>query len=168
MSDMQETLGQRIRKARQLAGLTQGELGARLDPTVSAQAVQQWEEDATKPQGRQRYRQVAAVLGTDVDWLDEGKGEGPKAKTPGGGSVLPTDTDGGSPPDPPLNREDLRQLLEPLIKYLYDTGHTPPPAVFVDVLYAAYDDAVAEKAEGRTFDLATFSNVVSLALRTRR
>jgi transcriptional regulator with XRE-family HTH domain len=59
-------LGRRIRKQRRAIGLTQVKLAAALG--VTQVTISQWETGATVPSWT-RHRQVARVLGIDVDLL---------------------------------------------------------------------------------------------------
>jgi len=65
------TLGERIRKARDFAGLDQAELAALVDATRTT--VSNWETGATSPNQR-KVRRVAMVTGVAVDWLRDGHG----------------------------------------------------------------------------------------------
>jgi phage repressor protein C with HTH and peptisase S24 domain len=64
------TLGQRIARKREQAGLNQSELARRL--SVSPQAVQKWEAEASVPRGR-RLDEIAAALSTTVAYLVTGE-----------------------------------------------------------------------------------------------
>ena len=63
------TVGNRIKKARKDAGLTQKELGERLG--LSFQAVAQWENDLRKPK-METVQRIADALEIDVNWLLNG------------------------------------------------------------------------------------------------
>lgn len=62
-------LGDRIRKARENAGLTQTELAEAVG--VRYQSVQQWEANATAPT-RARMAKLAAALGVSVSYIEFG------------------------------------------------------------------------------------------------
>lgn len=60
------TLGDRLAKARSLAGLTQGDMAARL--FVSRTSVNNWERGHTHPAPR-KVAAWAAITGVRVEWL---------------------------------------------------------------------------------------------------
>ncbi len=64
------TLGQRIARKREQAGLNQSELARRL--SVSPQAVQKWESEVSTPRGK-RLDDIAAALHTSVAYLVTGE-----------------------------------------------------------------------------------------------
>ncbi|WKL65498.1 MULTISPECIES: XRE family transcriptional regulator [Pseudomonas] len=64
------TLGQRIARKREQAGLNQSELARRL--SVSPQAVQKWESEVSTPRGK-RLDDIAAALNTSVAYLVTGE-----------------------------------------------------------------------------------------------
>ncbi len=64
------TLGQRIARKREQAGLNQSELARRL--SVSPQAVQKWEAEVSVPRGK-RLDDIAAALSTSVAYLVTGE-----------------------------------------------------------------------------------------------
>ena len=64
-----QTLGQRIREARERAKLSQAALGDAVG--VRAPTVFRWEKDTMAPE-RETLRRLATVLGTSVEWLDYG------------------------------------------------------------------------------------------------
>jgi transcriptional regulator with XRE-family HTH domain len=66
-----QTIGDRIKATREALGLSQDELGKRVDG-VSREAVSQWESDGTRPRDA-RLEKIAAVLGVDYTWLRTGK-----------------------------------------------------------------------------------------------
>lgn len=68
---VKETVGQRIRRARERSGLNQSELARRVG--VKPQAVQQWEQDKNYPADRDRYTQIAKVLEVSPHWLEYGE-----------------------------------------------------------------------------------------------
>ena len=63
-----ETIGARIRAARQRAGFTQLELANRLEATHK-DAVSKWECDVHYPRRRTIFN-LAKVLGVEVEWLE--------------------------------------------------------------------------------------------------
>lgn len=65
------TLGKRIARKREQAGLNQSELARRLG--VSPQAVQKWEAEVSIPRGR-RLDEIALALATSVAFLVTGEG----------------------------------------------------------------------------------------------
>ena len=62
-----DTLGKRIRRAREAAGLSQGQLGQQCGG-VTREAVSQWEADDTKP-AVDRMKKIAEATGADLTWL---------------------------------------------------------------------------------------------------
>lgn len=64
------TLGQRIARKREQAGLNQSELARRL--SVTPQAVQKWESEVSVPRGK-RLDDIAAALSTSVAYLVTGE-----------------------------------------------------------------------------------------------
>jgi phage repressor protein C with HTH and peptisase S24 domain len=64
-------LGDRIARARTVAGLNQTELGDAMGLTRSA--VSQWESEATEP-AAENLRSIAIETGADFDWLATGRG----------------------------------------------------------------------------------------------
>lgn len=62
-------LGDRIRAAREAAGLSQSELGRRLG--LSSQSVNMWEHSKANP-SRNNLQQAAIVMGVTIDWLMRG------------------------------------------------------------------------------------------------
>lgn len=63
------TVGQRIRVARNKAGLTQRELAARAETATGT--IQQYELEKRQPRLEQ-LRRIANVLGVDINWLMNG------------------------------------------------------------------------------------------------
>lgn len=61
-----ETLGTRLRTARQRAGLTLEQVGRHVG--VSPQAVQQWEKDRTEPSA-ERLNTIAQLTAVNIQWL---------------------------------------------------------------------------------------------------
>jgi len=72
------TLGQRLRSAREAAGLTQDDVAARFG--IKRVSVTQWESDTTRP-ALTRLPELAALLNTDMEWLLNSQGA-PPAPTP--------------------------------------------------------------------------------------
>ncbi len=71
------TIGKRIARKREEAGLNQSELARRLG--VSPQAVQKWESEVSTPRGK-RLEEIAFNLNTTASYLFSG--EEPKARGP--------------------------------------------------------------------------------------
>lgn len=65
-------LGNRIREARERAGMSQAALGNALVPTVSDNSVSQWERSGRIK--RDNLKQIPEILGVRAEWLYEGKG----------------------------------------------------------------------------------------------
>lgn len=65
--------GERVRALREQAGLTQGQLGGRLDPPVTYAAVGSWEAGKSRPR-LTKLEQLAKVLGTTSYYLLNGNG----------------------------------------------------------------------------------------------
>lgn len=65
------TLGQRLRYAREAAGLTQDDVADHFG--IKRVSVTQWEGDTTKP-SISRVPDLAALLNTNMQWLLEGQG----------------------------------------------------------------------------------------------
>ncbi len=63
------TVGQRIKKARERAGITQVELGEKIG--VSGVAIMRYEKDQRQPRIEQ-FQAIAIALGVDVNWLMNG------------------------------------------------------------------------------------------------
>lgn len=68
------SLGNRIRRERERMGMNQAELGARVDPQVTREAVTKWENDRSKPRP-DTIAQLAALFGMTISEL-MGEGEG--------------------------------------------------------------------------------------------
>lgn len=68
---MTNTVGSRIKHARERAGLTQAELGERLG--VDQTYVSRWERDEITPRGSTRLK-IANALGVRTEWLRTGEG----------------------------------------------------------------------------------------------
>jgi phage repressor protein C with HTH and peptisase S24 domain len=69
-----ETIGSRIRAAREAKGLTQDDLAQHFG--IRRVSVTQWEGDTTKP-GPGRYRGLSELLGGEADWYQYGDGKSP-------------------------------------------------------------------------------------------
>lgn len=62
------SLGNRIRRERERMGLNQADLGARVDPQVTREAVTKWENDRSKPRP-DTIAQLAALFGMTISEL---------------------------------------------------------------------------------------------------
>lgn len=62
------SLGNRIRRERERMGMNQAELGARVDPQVTREAVTKWENDRSKPRP-DTIAQLAALFGMTISEL---------------------------------------------------------------------------------------------------
>jgi HTH-type transcriptional regulator, cell division transcriptional repressor len=82
---MDDTLGGRIVHARETAGLTTGELAARLG--VTAKTMANWENDRAEPRSN-KLNTLAGLLGVSPTWLLAGRGAAPSAKEENGGHEL--------------------------------------------------------------------------------
>ncbi|MEM9709749.1 MAG: helix-turn-helix transcriptional regulator [Pseudomonadota bacterium] len=82
------TMGDRLTAAREAAGLTQADLGARLGADDGAVAA--WERDMAAPSS-DRLSMIAAVLSVSVGWLMNGEGDGVAAPV-----VQPANPDPGA------------------------------------------------------------------------
>lgn len=69
-----DTMGGRLLRARDCAGLSIRELAARLG--VKASTVQAWENDRSQPRAN-RLQMIAGMLGVSLSWLLHGVGAGP-------------------------------------------------------------------------------------------
>jgi HTH-type transcriptional regulator, cell division transcriptional repressor len=69
-----DTMGGRMLRARDAAGLTIQQLAARLG--VKASTVQAWENDRSQPRAN-RLQMVAGLLNVSLSWLLYGAGTGP-------------------------------------------------------------------------------------------
>ncbi|WIX32543.1 S24 family peptidase [Salinicola sp. JS01] len=72
---MNESIGSRIKRMRESAGLSQDSLAKAVGRSKSS--VSQWESDATKPKGDALFK-LAKALGCSPSWLQEG-GDEPQA-----------------------------------------------------------------------------------------
>lgn len=66
MTELNTTLGARLKSARIAAGMSQADLSRRLQ--VTAVSVWRWENDR-KPPSRDRVMRIARELSVSVDWL---------------------------------------------------------------------------------------------------
>ena len=62
------SLGNKIRRERKRMGMNQAELGARVDPQVTREAVTKWENDRSKPRP-DTIAQLAALFGMTISEL---------------------------------------------------------------------------------------------------
>lgn len=62
-------LMERLKRAREVRGWTQDELGDRLAPKVTRGTVSHWEAGRSRPK-RDNLFQLAKILGVAVDWLN--------------------------------------------------------------------------------------------------
>lgn len=131
METVQTTYGERLKRARLNAGLSQAELARRLG--LKAQAVQYLEEPANAAQGSKSTPGFARELGVDAVWLANGSGE---MRPPGGVR---------EPPAPYAAAPDLAKSIRSL---------TPELQRAIGVLVRALMHAPAT----RTFELNTKAN----------
>lgn len=73
-SDNTSTFGDRLTLAREVAGLTQEILAARLG--IRLQTLRNWEEDRAEPRAN-RLQLLAGVLNVSMVWLMSGQGDAP-------------------------------------------------------------------------------------------
>ncbi len=76
-----DTLGGRLSRARDAAGLSTAGLARRLG--VQTSTVQAWENDRSQPRAN-RLSMLAGVLDVSLSWLLHGVGEGPSEDGPAG------------------------------------------------------------------------------------
>lgn len=69
------TFGDRLAAAREGAGLSQGDLAARIG--VRKAVLEAWEEDTKEPRAN-RLQMLSGMLGVSLSWLLTGRGEGPE------------------------------------------------------------------------------------------
>ena len=69
-----DTMGGRLLRARDIAGLSIQELAARLG--VKSATVQAWENDRSQPRAN-RLQMIAGILNVSLSWLLHGVGTGP-------------------------------------------------------------------------------------------
>jgi transcriptional regulator with XRE-family HTH domain len=72
-----DTLGGRITRARDLAGLTLDEAASRIG--VTADTLAEWETDRSEPRAN-KIMTLAGVLGVSPAWLISGAGEAPQSQ----------------------------------------------------------------------------------------
>ncbi|MEM8536499.1 MAG: helix-turn-helix domain-containing protein [Pseudomonadota bacterium] len=70
------TFGDRLAGAREMAGLDQKGLAAKLGVRVSV--ISSWENDLKEPRAN-RLQMLAGILGVSMSWLLTGEGNGPDA-----------------------------------------------------------------------------------------
>lgn len=68
-----DTMGKRITKAREEAGLSKSEVARRIG--ISPASFGMWEADKTKPRNFELQKALAETLGVTVPWLMSGFGE---------------------------------------------------------------------------------------------
>lgn len=73
--DTEDTLGGRLYKAREAAGLTVAQAARRLG--IQTKTWKLWENDQSEPRSN-RLMMAAGVLGVSPSWLLMGQGEGPQ------------------------------------------------------------------------------------------
>ena len=93
----------RIREAREQAGISQTELARLLGVTRSA--CSQWESDRGTAPRRERLEQLAALLGVSFEWLGTGRGAGGLAELAPGPAA---------PADLPADQQELLLLYRRL------------------------------------------------------
>jgi transcriptional regulator with XRE-family HTH domain len=81
-------LGDRLRRARKKAGLSQGALAR--EASVSASAVSQWESPGGTKPNLERLCSIAMATRVSLDWLLTGKGSA--SHKPTGGDASKTET----------------------------------------------------------------------------
>lgn len=88
------TMGGRIREARELAGLSQTEVANRIG--VSRAAVSLWESDQTKQLAGLNLQRLASLLGRSAEWLATGQGPDtkgvPAAESPAFNAIINEET----------------------------------------------------------------------------
>jgi transcriptional regulator with XRE-family HTH domain len=70
----EDTMGGRLQRARDAAGLTVAQVAARLG--VKTSTVQAWENDRSQPRAN-KLQMVAGLLNVSLAWLMDGLGTGP-------------------------------------------------------------------------------------------
>ncbi|HEX7029637.1 MAG TPA: helix-turn-helix transcriptional regulator [Gammaproteobacteria bacterium] len=93
----------RIREAREQAGISQTELARLLGVTRSA--CSQWESAGGTAPRRERLEQLAALLGVSFEWLATGRG---------GAGMAPAETDPATPATLPADQQELLLLYRRL------------------------------------------------------
>lgn len=79
-SDASSTFGDRLARARESVGLSQGDLAHRMG--IRLQTVRNWEEDRAEPRAN-RLQMLAGMLNVSMVWLMSGEGEAPAGERPG-------------------------------------------------------------------------------------
>ena len=111
-------LGDRIKEARTARKLTQSQLGERLTPPVTREAVSQWEKDGGTAPRRKRITDLARVLNVDEVWLIHGKGAGAG--------------------ETPLDEDLMRRVVQHVMSALRDTGAQVTDTRLADMLVGIY------------------------------
>lgn len=70
----EDTMGGRLQRARDAAGLSVSEVAARMG--VKRSTVQAWENDRSQPRAN-KLQTIAGVLNVSLAWLMDGLGQGP-------------------------------------------------------------------------------------------
>jgi transcriptional regulator with XRE-family HTH domain len=123
---MEDTLGSRLKLAREDQGLSQSELARRVG--LSPQAIQYIESDKTV---RTRYlNQIAGVLGVHPTWLESGRGERLRSE-----QFLVPKTVRIEKPDAGIGRANDLPFPEAALKYHQDTI----PVFIGEAVAASYD-----------------------------
>ena len=83
--DDASTFGDRLAKAREFAGMDQGQLARRLG--VKLATIRNWEADRSEPRAN-RLSMLSGLLGVSIVWLMSGEGDGaPSTETNAAGDV---------------------------------------------------------------------------------
>lgn len=80
--DEASTFGDRLARAREYAGMDQGQLARRLG--VKLATIRNWEDDRSEPRAN-RLSMLSGLLAVSIIWLMTGEGEG--APTPSDGNA---------------------------------------------------------------------------------
>lgn len=83
------TIAARIRQGREVRGLVQEDLARQID--VSSMTVSRWERGVVTPSVG-HCRKMARALVVSLDWLIDGRGEGPEEPISASESLDPTGT----------------------------------------------------------------------------
>jgi transcriptional regulator with XRE-family HTH domain len=73
-----DSLGERLRSAREKSGLTAKQVANRVG--VKPQSLSAWEHDQREPRAN-KLLMLAGILNVSVAWLLEGSGKGPKVRS---------------------------------------------------------------------------------------
>lgn len=111
-----QTLGQRIRYAREAAGMTQDEVAEHFG--IKRVSVTQWEGDTTKP-SLSRIPELAALLNTNMQWLLEAQGSPPL--------VRPNEHKTRAPMTAINAGKELRKILDANKHWMEEEGHAYSP-----------------------------------------